>query len=242
MGASSRPFDVKRGVKQGDPISGLLFLAVIEVCFRKLVQKWSALNGRRKGQYIGLVIDDPCQPLTNLRFADDALLISQSLSDARKMVDNLVDIAATYGLKFNLDKTKILATSRCPAGHVNLASGGCMEILGPDGSERYLGRRLCYNDHHQMEVRNRMGAAWSAFAKFGSVFKSKSYPFMVKAQLFEEVVTPSATYGSSAWTTFAEMEQILETTRRRMLRTMLGRGRHPQEDWVHYIKRTTHEA
>ena len=35
------------GVKQGDPVSGLLFIAVMEVCFRSLKQKWKSLPSAR---------------------------------------------------------------------------------------------------------------------------------------------------------------------------------------------------
>ena len=93
----SRPFSLLRGVKQGDPISGLLFLALMEVCFRSLCGKWKALNARRVGQYFGFVIDDPNDALTNLRFADDALLIGQSRADVGKMMEHLRADAAKYG-------------------------------------------------------------------------------------------------------------------------------------------------
>ena len=71
IGVESRAFRLQRGVKQGDPINRLLFLAVMEVCFRDLTRKWSALNARRTGQYMGMVIFDPSRSLTNFRFADE---------------------------------------------------------------------------------------------------------------------------------------------------------------------------
>ena len=98
-----------RGVKQGDPISGLLFIAVMEVCFRDLKAKWASLNEKRSGHYFGIVIDSEQEVLSNLRFADDVLLVAHSLADARKMTAHLADAAARYGLKLNWEKTKILA-------------------------------------------------------------------------------------------------------------------------------------
>ena len=44
---ASRAFPLERGVKQGDPISPLLFLAVMEVIFRPLKTRWNKLNSRR---------------------------------------------------------------------------------------------------------------------------------------------------------------------------------------------------
>ena len=93
VGVESRQFNVERGVKQGDPISGLLFLAVMQACSRELKTKWNNLNRRRLGQYFGVVVDDPEDPLTSLLFADDVLFFSQSRADIKKMVEHL-----QYGL------------------------------------------------------------------------------------------------------------------------------------------------
>jgi hypothetical protein len=107
-GAASREFALSRGVKQGDPISALLFIAVMEACFGSLKRKWHDANKRRSGQYFGIVIDSTEDPLTNLRFADDVLLFAHTRQDVAKMITNLKDEAAKYGLKLHLGKTKIL--------------------------------------------------------------------------------------------------------------------------------------
>ena len=71
-------------MKQGDPISPLLFLAVMEVIFRRLKTTWNKLNSRRSGNYYGLVIDSETDPFTNLRFADDVLLFASILRTLQK--------------------------------------------------------------------------------------------------------------------------------------------------------------
>ena len=163
VGVESRKFCLKRGVKQGDPISGLLFLAVVEVCFSKLCAKWRALNARRTGQYYGFVLDTCEEPFTNLRFADDVLLLAQSCADARKMIDHLKGEAEKYGLKLNASKTKILTTAtRTLPGSVMVGSQR-IEILSHEDSERYLGRKLSLGEYHMTELRNRISSAWAAF-------------------------------------------------------------------------------
>ena len=98
-GAASRRFPLLRGVKQGDPVSALLFIAVMEQCFRSLKKRWKSANRRRSGQYFGIVIDDPESPLSNLRFADDILVFANSSPDLTKMIAHLRDEAAKYGFK-----------------------------------------------------------------------------------------------------------------------------------------------
>ena len=44
VGAESRVFPLERGVKQGDPISPLLFIAVMEMIFRRLMRKPAEQN------------------------------------------------------------------------------------------------------------------------------------------------------------------------------------------------------
>ena len=107
-GEQSRKFHVTRGVKQGDPISGLLFLVVMEVCFRSLRKKWKRLNTRRTGQYLGFVIDDPDEVMSHLCFADDVMLFAQNASDAVKMLTHFREEAAKYSLRLHIGKTKIL--------------------------------------------------------------------------------------------------------------------------------------
>ena len=100
----SRPFALERGVKQGDPVSSLLFLAVMEVIFRRLKKRWNDLNLRRIGSYYGVVLDDPQDPLTNLRFADDVMLVASSRADARKMTADVQREASAFGLKMHTGK------------------------------------------------------------------------------------------------------------------------------------------
>ena len=97
-------------MKQGDPISALLFIAVMEACFGSLKRKWHDANKRRNGQYFGVVIDSSEDPLTNLRFADDVLLFANTRQDIAKMITHLKDEAAKYGLKLHLGKTNFSRT------------------------------------------------------------------------------------------------------------------------------------
>ena len=71
--------------------------------------RWLKANERRTGFKLGINVDSQRDVLSNLRFADDVLLIAQCKSDARKMIKHLQEAAADSGLKLNYDKTKILS-------------------------------------------------------------------------------------------------------------------------------------
>ena len=99
-------------MKQGDPISALLFIAIVEACLRKCRAKWTRLSKRRSNHCFGIVIDDVNEPLTNLRFADDIMLISQSRADTAKMLSDLSEAAAKCGLHVHFGKTKVMTTQQ----------------------------------------------------------------------------------------------------------------------------------
>jgi hypothetical protein len=92
-GVRSREFPIKRGVKQGDPISALLFIAVMQDLLGSLQVKWEALNSRRKGHRFGIPVRSDAD-LTNLRFADDVILAAQSREDITQILSQLAQTSS----------------------------------------------------------------------------------------------------------------------------------------------------
>ena len=72
----SKPFQVSRGVRQGDTSSPKLFTAFLEKVFRKL--NWS----RR-----GILIDG--EYLTHHRFADDIIIFTRNIAELHEMLQEL---------------------------------------------------------------------------------------------------------------------------------------------------------
>ena len=108
--------------------------------------------------------------------------------------------------------------------------------------EKYLGRKLSLSDFHLTEFENRLASAWASFFKLKEVLCNRKVPLKDRVKLFECSVTPCAFYASGAWTTTAEMIHKLSTTRRKMLRWIVGVSRQKDEEWVTYIQRSTHKS
>ncbi|GBP85105.1 Retrovirus-related Pol polyprotein from type-2 retrotransposable element R2DM; Endonuclease [Eumeta japonica] len=89
------PFKVRKGVRQGDPLSPKLFSAILESIFRRL--NWKEL---------GINVDGTL--LTHLRFADDIVLFAKILEDITKMTEDLAIESERVGLKLNPEKTRVM--------------------------------------------------------------------------------------------------------------------------------------
>ena len=62
---TSRPFDIRQGVRQGCVLSPRLFACVLQ---------WALRSWRARVEHCGLDFEDGMAPLLDLRFADDLLL------------------------------------------------------------------------------------------------------------------------------------------------------------------------
>ena len=238
-GARSRNISIERGVRQGDPLSALLFIAIMQDLCGTLQVKWAKASARRKGHPFGIEIAKDGRFLTNLRFADDVLLVAQSKSDLVKMLTHFSDRSSVYGLKLNYDKTKILTWDRLRRGCSAVTiHGRQVEVLAENQAEKYLGRKLCFQNSQATELNHRLACAWASFHKHKSELCGKNYNVNDRVKLFEAVVSTTLLYGCCSWALTMKMEKILVVQRRRMLRYVFRVHRQPSETWVEYMKRS----
>ena len=209
----SKEFSIRRGTKQGDPMSPKLFNSVLEDIFRQIQPRW-----RERGW--GIQIEG--RLLCNLRFADDVVLIGASKKQVASMLGDLMATAAKAGLLVHSGKTKILSNSGdCHSGHV-MVSGSKVDVLPFAASTDYLGRLLTLDALHDTELSNRLKKGWGKFFAFKAELCGKHISIKDRFRLFNAIVSPTVLYGSATWTMNTERTRQLKTTQRRMLRWMLG--------------------
>ena len=96
----SRSFMVERGVRQGDPLSPVLFLVVIKHVLADLKRSWDT---RGFGSPVGTgAIGDR---ITHTAFADDVTLIASSWRQLRVMLLELKARLGDYGLNLHQSKS-----------------------------------------------------------------------------------------------------------------------------------------
>ena len=97
----SEKIRIKRGVRQGDTISPKLFTATLESIFRRL--NWENKGVKIDGEF-----------LSNLRFADDIFLCTETPQELQQMLQELSDESRQMGLKMNITKTKVMVVDNTP--------------------------------------------------------------------------------------------------------------------------------
>ena len=137
-----------------------------------------------------------------------------------------------------------MITTEQHGGHVEAIrlQGKNVDVLGLSASEKYLGRKLCIEAPTSTELEHRLSASWASFMKLKTELCNRKYPLQQRLQLFDAVVTPRAFLAAATWTMTERLEKRLLGTQRKMLRFMVCRRWCPEkEDWVEYVRRSTHD-
>ena len=221
-------FSIRRGVRQGDILSPLLFNAALE----STLSKWK----QRLGNH-GILLATGHERLTNVRYADDLLLFGRSLEDISFMFEHMVHELAAAGLAVNVRKTKLMTTAP-EADTASLATfvevgSQMVELVTKGASHKYLGRMFSGNlrDRGQRNLEHRVACAWMKFHEHRSTLPNKHICLDLRMKLFSYVVAPTALYSLLSTPLTNGQLSKLDAVQRRMLRKMVGWVRIEGEDW-----------
>ena len=180
-GALSAFFDVLSGVKQGDPLSPLLFNLALQGAMGHLHEQQE-----RPELLINPVI---------LAFADDLAIVAKSRDELRAITEKIRDGAARFGLELS-PKTEYMVILRDPARPelgqslpVGAASFRRVE------SFKYLGCVVSQDNSLDKEIRARVLAGMRAYYALTPLFRSKRVSNNLKIRVYAGVIRPSILYG-----------------------------------------------
>lgn len=196
-------FQIQKGVRQGDPLSPTLFLAVLENIFRKI--EWRDLGININGRSI-----------THLRFADDIVLFAKTPDDLGKMINDLASESAKFGLKLNPEKTKIMTNGKKDPVTVEQTQISYVDEY------IYLGQLISPEDNINKEVERRIANGWKKYWGAKEIMKDKNLHISTKSKLFNTCILPVLTYGSETWALTRNIANKLSTCQHAMERSMVG--------------------
>ena len=114
-----------------------------------------------------------------------------------------------------------------------------MEVLRGDASHKYLGKKICGDLHERAatDVNARIAASWAKWAQHRQTLVNQNISLKLRLRLFASVISPTATYGLHCATLSRAQGQKLDTTMRKMLRTVVGWRRSSDEEWAQTMRR-----
>lgn len=182
-GQISSSFTTTSGVKQGCPLSPLLFTVVLdnilnEVCSTKRGITW------------GLT-----KQLEDLEYADDICLLSHKLSDIQSKLNHLEQLALHAGLEINLEKTKAMRINNTNTALIQL-KGQQVEFVN---SFCYLGSIISTSGGAHEDVEHRLKKARAAFGRLQPLWRNSQISRKTKLRIFRACVKTILTYGSETW-------------------------------------------
>lgn len=198
-----RTFQLKRGTKQGCPLSAELFNTVLELIFRQI--NWE--------QY-GIPING--ENITNLRFADDVILIGKNTNELRNMVKELKDESKKHGLSINMSKTKFLARTE----ETEIEIDG--EIINKTNDCIYLGQIISCENVMDKEIERRIKIGWKKYWSMRKIFKSMKLNEKTKTKALKMCIYPAILYGCQTWSLTKKQLKRLDVTQYQMFRSILG--------------------
>ena len=147
-------FEIKKGTKQGDPLSSWLFNTVRQKALADYIPRWQKKRG------MGICLSDNDHDcLTNMRFADDVLLFASSKEHLQKMLCKLKRSREKVGLRIHPGKTKLLSNQSLNIRKEIEIDDIKVEILTREESTKYLGQLITFQQQETTEIRNRIRAA-----------------------------------------------------------------------------------
>ena len=214
-------FEVRMGLRQGCVMSPWLFNLVIDEVVRGMNREGKGVKLRKKeGEW----------EVSILLFADDAVLVSDSVEGLSELVKEFERCCVDKGLKVNAKKSKVMvmrAKKRDSDSEederVRVMGGG--EILEKTDVYRYLGVDIGKKWGMEEDIQHRMREVRRMLGGLSEIWKKGGLTRSIKVIMFESIVVPVVLYGCGAWTHYTGIEKKLEVLEMMGLRMICGVSR-----------------
>ncbi|KAF7244727.1 putative ATP-dependent RNA helicase DDX58 [Varanus komodoensis] len=187
-------FKIEKGVWQGCILLPCLFNLYAEYIMRKAELDESPVGIKIAGRNIN-----------NLRYADDTTLMAGSEEELKSLLMRVKEESAKVGLKLNIKKTKIMASSPLTSWQID---GEEMEVVT---DFIFLGSKITADRDCSQEIRRRLLLGRRAMANLGSILKSRDITLPKKVRIVKAMVFPVAINKSFIAITIQLSDFILET-------------------------------
>ena len=131
--------------------------------------------------------------INNLRYADDTTLMAESEEKLKSFLMKVIEESEKVGLKLNIQKSKIVASSPIFSWQIN---GESVEIV----TDYFLGSKITADGDCSHEIKICFLLGRKVMTNLDSIFKSRDITLSIKVHLVKAMVFPVVTYGCECWT------------------------------------------
>ena len=129
----------------------------------------------------------------NLRYADDTTLMAES-EELKSLMMKLKEESDKVGLKFNIQKTKIMASGPIISWHID------WETVETVAEFIFLGFIITADGDCSHEIKRRFLLGRKVMTNLDSILKSRNITLPTKVHLVKAMVFPVVMYGCESWT------------------------------------------
>ena len=113
----------------------------------------------------------------NLRYADDTTLMAESEEELKSLLMKVKEESEKVGLKLNIQKTKIMASSPITSWHID---GETVETVS---DFIFLGSKITADGDCSHEIKRRLLLGRKVMTNLDSIFKSRDITLPTKVRL-----------------------------------------------------------
>ena len=136
------------------------------------------------------------QRVSDVRFADDQGMVSNTESGLQKLMDKLNETAKKFSMKINIQKTNTMLVCRDGGGVVNITVDG--QRVEQVQSFKYLGSIISEDGRSLTDVKYRIALAKEAFNKSKELL-TKGLSQTLKKRLVKVLIWSVVQYGCETW-------------------------------------------
>ena len=132
--------------------------------------------------------------INNLIYADDTTLMAGSAEELKSLLMKVKEESEKGGLKFNIQKTKIMASGPITSWQIDGEQWKQCQILFW-GAPKITADGDCSH-----EIKRHLLLGRKAMTNLDGILKSRDIVLPIKVRLVKAVVFPVVTYGCESWT------------------------------------------
>ena len=132
--------------------------------------------------------------INNLRYPNDTTLMAESEEEIKSLLMKVKEESAKVGLKFNIQKTKIIASSPITSWQID---GETTEMVR---DFILLGSKITADSDCSHEIKRHLLLGRKGMTNLDSMLKSRDITLPTNVHLVEALVVPVVTYEYESWT------------------------------------------